>query len=149
MKIILQQNVAKLGKAGDVVDSSDGYFRNFLQPRNLAVVATEGTLKKREEDLAQLRKKAEATHQAAVDLSEKITAIGTVKLSAKAGEGGKLYGKITNKEIAQVLSKELNTEIDKRTIKVADDISFLGHFPATVKLAPEVQAEIMVEVHAE
>lgn len=149
MKIILQQNVAKLGKAGDVVESSDGYFRNFLQPRNLAVVATDGTLKKREEDLAAMRKKADIQHQAFLDLAEKIKEVGTVKLSAKAGEGGKLYGKITNKEIAQVLTKELNTEIDKRTIKTADDISFLGTYPAIIKLAPEVQAEITVEVHAE
>jgi len=149
MKIILQQNVAKLGKAGDVVDTSDGYFRNFLQPRNLAVVASQGTMKKREEDLAQLRKKADDAHQAAVELCEKVKNVGTIKLSAKAGEGGKLYGKITNKEIAQILSKELNMEIDKRAIKAADDISFLGNYPATVKLAPEVQAEITIEVHAE
>ena len=149
MKIILQQNVAKLGKAGDVVESSPGYFRNFLEPRHLAVVATDGTLKKREEDLSQLRAKAEAAHQISVDLCEKIKALGTIKLTAKAGEGGKLYGKITNKEIAQVLEKELNTTIDKRAIKSADDISFLGHYPTTVKLASDVQADINVEVIAE
>ncbi|MBX9770732.1 MAG: 50S ribosomal protein L9 [Candidatus Obscuribacterales bacterium] len=149
MKIILQQNVAKLGKAGDVVESSDGYFRNFLQPRNLAVVASTGTLKKREEDLTALKKKAEVAHQADQDLAEKIKAHGTVKLTAKAGEGGKLYGKITNKEIAQQLAKDLSIEVDKRAVKAADDITFLGSYPATVKLSPEVTADIMVEVVAE
>src|SRR5215831_7532317 len=86
MKVILQQNVQKLGKAGDVVEAAPGFFRNFLQPRKLAVLATDGTLKKREEDLEALKKKAEQAHQAAVELGEKITALGTIRLEAKAGE---------------------------------------------------------------
>src|ERR1700732_4407974 len=105
MKVILQQNVQKLGKAGDIVDTSDGYFRNFLQPRKLAVLATAGTMKKREEDLEVLKKKADAAHQEALAICEKITSLGTIRLLAKVGEGGKLYGKITNKEIAQEIEK--------------------------------------------
>jgi len=149
MKVILQQNVQKLGKIGDVVEISSGYFRNFLQPRKLAVPATEGSLKKREEDLETLRKKAEALHQQTVELSEKINALGSIKLTAKAGDGGKLYGKVTNKEIAQALHKELGTEIDKRLIKSADEISALGSYPVQIKLAGDVQAEITVEVQAQ
>src|SRR5262245_8841152 len=90
MKVILQKDVQKLGKAGDVVETAPGYFRNFLEPRRLAVLATEGTLKKREEDLEALRKKAEKVHQAAVELAEKINAVGELRMFAKCGEGGKL-----------------------------------------------------------
>ncbi len=146
MKVILQQNVDKLGKAGDIVDSSDGYFRNFLQPRKLAVVATSGTLKKREEDLESLKKKAAAAHQVSVELAEKINAVQNIVLTVKAGEGGKLYGKITNKEIAQALEKLVGVEIDKRIVRPVDEIAALGIYRVIVKLTPEVQAEITVEV---
>jgi|SRR5262249_49780281 len=146
MKVILQKNVDKLGKAGDVVESAPGYFRNFLQPRGLAVLATPGTLKKREEDLESLRQKAEKAHQESVELAERITALGVVKVSAKAGEGGKLYGKVTNKEIAQELKKELGVDVDKRLVKPLEEIGALGSYKVHVKLNPEVSAELTVEV---
>lgn len=146
MKVILQQNVQKLGKAGDIVEAAPGFYRNFLQPRKLAVLATEGSLKKREEDLEALRKKAEQAHQAAVELGEKITALGSIKIEAKAGEGGKLYGKVTNKEIAQELKKLLEIDVDKRLIKTVDEISALGSFRVLVKITPEVHSELTVEV---
>ena len=149
MKVILQKNVQALGKAGDVVEAAPGYYRNFLQPRGLAVLATDGAMKKRNEDLEALRKKAEELHQAAVALAERITGIATVRITARAGEGGRLYGKITNKEIADVLSKAAEHEIDKRSIKTAEDINSLGSYKAVVRLAPEVQAEITVEVAAQ
>jgi len=148
MKVILQKNVDKLGKAGDVVDSAPGFFRNFLQPRGLAVLATPGTLKKREEDLESLRQKAEKAHQESVDLAERINALGVVKVSAKAGEGGKLYGKVTNKEIAQELKKELGVDVDKRLVKPLDEIGALGSYRVHVKLAADVSAELTVEVVA-
>ncbi len=146
MKVILQKNVQSLGKAGDVVEAAPGYFRNYLQPRGLAVIAGAGAMKKREEDIEALRKKAEKAHQAAVDLCERIQGLGTLKLSAKAGEGGRLYGKVTNKEIASVLSQSLEMEIDKRVVKPLDDINALGSYRVVVKLAPEVHAELMVDV---
>jgi large subunit ribosomal protein L9 len=149
MKVILQQTVVKLGKAGDIVEASAGYYRNFLQPRKLAVLATGGTLKKREEDLGAIKKKADAIHQAAQDLADKITALGAVKITAKVGEGGKLYGKITNKEIAQLIEKEVGAPIDKRLIKTLEDVSSIGVFKVYVKLAPEVQAELNCEVTIE
>jgi len=145
MKVILQKNVQALGKAGDVVETKPGYYRNFLQPRGLAVLATGGAMKKREEDLEQLRKKAEEQHQAAVALGEKITSLGSIRLSAKAGEGGRLYGKITTKEIAAQLTQEVGQEIDKRAIKT-EDISAIGTYKATIRLAEGVQAEFNVIV---
>lgn len=149
MKVILQKNVQALGKAGDVVESAPGYYRNYLQPRGLAVLASEGAMKKREEDLAAIRKKADELHQKALELAEKINAVGTLKIIAKAGEGGRLYGKVTNKEIAHELSKVLELEIDKRTVKPLEDIGALGHYKVHVKVAPEVQAEFLVEVSPE
>lgn len=148
MKVILQKSVQALGKAGDVVETKPGYFRNFLQPRGYAVLASQGAMKKREEDLEQLRKKAETQHQAAVELGEKVTAQGRVTVPAKAGEGGRLYGKVTTKEIAAALSQQLGSEIDKRSVKV-EDISALGTYRATVRLAEGVQAEFNVDVYQE
>jgi large subunit ribosomal protein L9 len=149
MKVILQQNVQKLGKAGDVVEAAPGYFRNFLQPRGLAVLATQGTLKKREEDLDGLKKKAEQAHQVNVDLAEKIQTLGTIKITAKAGEAGKLYGKVTTKEIAEHLKQQLGSDIDKRSIKADEEIGTLGHHRVVLRLSPEVHAELDVEVVAE
>jgi large subunit ribosomal protein L9 len=149
MKVILQQTVVKLGKAGDIVEASAGYFRNYLQPRKLAVVATGGTLKKREEDLEAIKKKAAIVHQAAQDLADKITALGAVKVTARVGEGGKLYGKITHQAIAQLIEKEVGAPIDKRLIKTDEDVSAIGTFKVYVKLAPEVQAELNCEVSIE
>jgi large subunit ribosomal protein L9 len=147
MKVILQKNVQALGKAGDVVEAAPGYFRNFLQPRGFAVLAGTGALKKREEDLEALRKKAEEQHQVAVALAERIQGIGSVRIEAKAGDAGRLYGKVTNQQIAEMLSKAAEHDIDKRSIKTAEDINALGNYKATVRLAPEVQAEFLVEVH--
>ncbi|MBN8661442.1 MAG: 50S ribosomal protein L9 [Candidatus Melainabacteria bacterium] len=146
MKVILQHSVQKLGQAGDIVEAKPGYFRNFLQPRGLAVVASAGSLKKREEDLEALRRKAEQLHKAAVELSEKISNIGTIKVAARVGEGGKLYGKITHKEIAALIEKEVGAPIDKRLVKTNEDVAALGTFTVHVKLAPEVQGEVNLEV---
>jgi len=146
MKVILQQSVPKLGKAGDIVEASNGYFRNFLQPRSLAVLATPGAMKKREEDVEVLRKKAEKAHQEALDLCKKISDHGLVRIGAKAGEGGKLYGKVTNKEVAFAIQKACGIDVDKRLIKLLDDIGALGTYKAIVKLATDAQAEINVEV---
>ncbi len=93
-----------------------------------------------------MRKKADETHQAAVELAEKISGLGAIKVQAKAGDGGRLYGKVTNKEIALELNKLLGQEIDKRLVKPSEDITSLGTFKVIVKVAAEVQSEIVVEV---
>jgi large subunit ribosomal protein L9 len=148
MKVILQQTVQKLGNAGDIVEASPGFYRNFLQPRKLAVLATEGALKKREEDKDALTRKAEKAHQESEALAQRINALQTIRIMARSGEGGKLFGKITTKEIAAAIAKALGEEVDKRLIKV-DIISALGTYKATIKLAPDVQAAFNVEVIAE
>lgn len=145
MKVILQDNVQKLGKAGEVVDIKRGYYRNFLEPRGLAVLATQGTLKKREEDMAAYQRKADKAHQEAVELAARISALPTLFLQVKAGETGKLYGKVTNKDITSIIEKNLGHEIDKRLVK-SPDINALGSYKAQVKLTPEVQAEVKIDV---
>lgn len=149
MKVILQKNVQKLGKIGDVVESKPGYYRNYLQPRGLAVLATDGALKKREEELEALKAKAEKLHQEAVALGEKITAVGTVKISQRAGDGGKLYGKVTNKDIAEVVGKAVGVDIDKKGVRTLEEITSLGTYKVYVRVATEVQAELNVLVYDE
>jgi large subunit ribosomal protein L9 len=149
MKVILQDSIKKLGKAGDVVEISPGYFRNFLEPRKLAVEATSGSLKKREEDLECMRRKAEEAHEAALAQAEEINALANIQIGAKAGDGGKLYGKVTSKDIAQALSAKLDKAVDKRDIKCALDINTLGVYKVELRLTSEVHAEFNVEVIAQ
>lgn len=149
MKIILQDNVTKLGNAGDIVEAKRGYYRNYLEPRGLAVVATKGTLKKREEDKEALARKAQKAHDAAVALGEKITQLAAIEIQIKAGESGKLYGKVTNKEIAQKLEELIEEPVDKRSIKIKDEVTALGDYKVTVKLTPEVHVECEIKVVVE
>lgn len=146
MKVILQDNVQKLGKAGEIVEIKRGYFRNFLQPRGLAVIATKGTLKKRDEDLEAFRRKIDKAHSEAQQLADKINGLPPIVLHVKAGETGKLYGKVTNKEVTGLVEKNLGQEIDKRLVKILGDINQLGTYKVQVKLTPEVQAEVTLEV---
>lgn len=149
MKVILQKNVQNLGKLGDVVEAKPGYYRNYLQPRGLALLATEGALRKRDQELEALKAKAEREHQEAVERGAKITELGSVKLTARAGEAGRLYGKVTNKDIAEAISKLVEFHIDKRGVRTLEEISALGTYRCYVKLASDVQAELNVEVSAE
>ncbi len=146
MKVILQDNVQKLGKAGEIVEIKRGYFRNFLQPRGLAVIATKGTLKKRDEDLEAFRRKIDKAHSEAQQLADKISSLPPIALNVKAGESGKLYGKVTNKEVTQLIEKNVGVEIDKRLVKILGDINQLGTYKVQIKLTPEVQAEVQLEV---
>ncbi len=149
MKVILQKNVQNLGKLGDVVEAKPGYYRNFLQPRGLAQVATDGSLRKRDQEIEALKAKAEREHQDAVDRGAKITELASVKLTARAGDAGRLYGKVTNKDIAEAIGKAVEFHIDKRGVKTLEEISTLGTYRCYVKLASDVQAELNVEVSAE
>lgn len=145
MKVILLEDVAKVGKKGDVVEAKTGHARNFLIPNKLAVEATKGNLKKLEEQ------KANAKEEAAYQLSQ-AEAIGrelkdkVVTIKSKAGEGGKLFGTLTNKEVAEAISAEFNIELDKRKITLEEKIKTLGTYPAQVKLHPEVKIEIRVKI---
>ncbi|QXM06984.1 50S ribosomal protein L9 [Crassaminicella indica] len=145
MKVILLKDVKGLGKKGDVVNASDGHARNFLIPRGLAKEATSGSIKVlKKQKAAEKRKKDEELAKAKA-LADKISAL-TVKLKGKAGEGGRLFGSITSKDIAEGLMKQHKIKIDKRKIQLDSPIKTLGARFVEVKIYPEVTAKMRVEV---
>ena len=145
MKVILQQDVKGQGKKGELKEVSDGYARNFLFPKKLAVEATAdniNTMKLQEKaKQAQIAKeKAEAKENA-----EKLKEC-TVKISAKAGSNGKLFGAVTSKEIADALAAQFNIEIEKNKIVQPEPIKTYGSFEVKVKLGHEISATLKVMV---
>ena len=147
MQVVLLQDVAKLGKKGDVVNVTEGYARNFLYPRNLASAASEGKLKEiSNQKQAQAAKKKQEEEKAKA-LAEKLKEL-TVVLKAKVGEGGRLFGAMSNKDIADGLKAQHGYEIDKKKIVLKDPIKTLGTYDITIKIHPVAQAQIKVEVVA-
>lgn len=144
MKVIFLKDVKGKGKAGEVKEVADGYARNHLLPNNLAIEATKSNLqalkaKKRSEE-----KKAQQIKQEAEQLKEKLEKM-EVKITAKAGEGGRLFGAVTNKQIADVLKKQ-NIVIDRRKIELDEPIRSLGYTKVPIKIHPEVTATLNVHV---
>lgn len=144
MKVILLQEVKKLGKKGDVVNTSDGYARNYLFPRNLAQEATDANLHvlnaKKEVERRKKTAEIEAAQALAEELKDKV-----VKLDAKVGNGGKLFGAITSKDVSGLIKQQFNVEIDKKKI-VMDTIKIAGTYTIEVKLYPEVSTKMKVMV---
>lgn len=148
MKVILLKDVKGTGKKGEVVNVSDGHARNFLIPRGLAKEATEGNLRQlKNQKAAQKRREEKELAQAKV-LAEKISKL-TIQFKSKAGEGGKLFGSITSKDIATELKKKHKIDIDKRKISLDSPIKELGARFVEVKVYPEVTAKLKIEVTAE
>ena len=144
MKVILKQDVKGQGKKGELVNVSDGYARNFLFPRGLAAEADAqamNELKNREESL---RHHAEMEKKAAQETASKLKG-QTLKLTARAGQGGKLFGSVTTKEVAEELGRQFGVTVDKRTIAM-NDIKAFGSYTAEIKLLQGITAEITVMV---
>ncbi|MBR3166377.1 MAG: 50S ribosomal protein L9 [Lachnospiraceae bacterium] len=148
MQVVLLQDVKTLGKAGDVVKANDGYARNFLIPKKMAVEANAANLAKLKQQKAYEAKVAAEELAAAKALSESISG-KTIQMKVKAGEGGKLFGAITSKELAQEIEKQLGVAVDKKKIVLPDPIKTLGVHPVSVKLHKDVTAAIKVDVAAE
>ncbi|QGU00646.1 LSU ribosomal protein L9p [Candidatus Syntrophocurvum alkaliphilum] len=145
MKVILTQDIKKLGKAGELKEVSDGYARNYLIPKGLAEEATSMKLKEVEEkNLSKSRKKAKEK-AAALETKEKLDG-NSVTIKVKTGGGDKLFGAVTTGEIADILQKEYGVSIDKKKIDIKESIKHLGDYKVKIKLYPEVQAEIQVTV---
>lgn len=145
MKVILLKDVKGQGKKGDVINVSVGYARNYLIKNNLAEEATPGNLRALK---AQQRKSEQAEQEEkeeAIELKEKLSKI-TVELTAKAGSQGRLFGSITNKQIATELQKKYKIKLDRRKIELEQPIRTLGHVSIPVKLHPEVTGTIKVHV---
>ena len=146
MKIILTEDVKKIGKKGEVVNVKQGYFRNYILPNNLGVEANKENLAKLDEHLKQLKKEEDENIKAAMENKEKIEKTEVI-IKVKAGENGKLFGSITNMDIKKALD-EKNIEVDKKKIDKAD-IDSLGDYEVTIKLYQQVSAKLKEKVEAE
>ena len=146
MKIILKENMKKLGAQGDIVVVKDGYANNFLFPRGLALMATPSNIKMMEENNRQGALKREKLKADALTLSEKLKEL-KLTTGTKAGSNNKIFGSITPLQVSQAL-KNAGYEIDRRKIEV-DDIKLLGTYEAIVNLHRDVAVKIGVEVVAE
>jgi len=144
MKVILQQDVANLGQTGDVVKVKDGYGRNFLVPRGLAVIADERNVARLEHQTRMAAAKASKALGGAQELANKISETA-VTIKVKAGEEGQLHGSVTNRDIAEALAAE-GFDLDRRLIHLAEAIKNVGVFQVPVKLHRDVEAEIKVYV---
>lgn len=145
MKIILTQDVKKLGKKGEIIEASDGYARNYILPQKLGVEANGKNLN----DLKLQKQKEEKDAQNLLDeakaLSEKLGA-QAVSVKMKAGEGGKVFGSVSAKEIAEALKKQGSLEIDKKKIQLQEPIRSFGVHEVSVKLHPQVTGTLRVKV---
>ena len=147
MQIILQEDVEKLGTRGQVVEVAEGYARNFLLPRNLALPASAGNLKRLEKIRTVLAKKTATERDQAQKLAEVLNAV-TINLIRKAGETDQLFGSVTSADLAAELAKQ-GHEVDKRKIQLEEPIKLLGEFQVTVKLYTDVTAQFKVVVARE
>lgn len=145
MKVILLEDVKSVGKKGELVNASDGYAKNFLFPKKLAVEATKSNLNDFElKQRAEEKRKKEELEQAqniAKELENK-----TVTVKVKTGENGKLFGSVTNKEVAEEIVKQTGMEIDKKKVSIGDPIKMVGERTAVIKLHPKVSAEITIKI---
>ncbi len=145
MKVILIQDVKKLGKSGEIIDVNDGYARNYIIPQKLGIEANNKNLndlklkKKNEEKIAKQQL------EEAKELAEKIGQ-NTVTVKMKAGEGGKAFGSVSSKEIAEAAKAQCNIEIDKKKIQLAEAIKSFGMYEVDIKLHPQVTATLKLKV---
>ncbi|WP_068505269.1 50S ribosomal protein L9 [Paenibacillus kribbensis] len=147
MKVIFIKDMKGQGKKGQVKEVSDGYAANFLLPRGIARPATEGNMKTLENQSAAEEKRKQEEKEEAQVLGKKLEET-TIQLKAKAGDGGRLFGAITSKQIAEAVAKT-GIKLDKRKIELEEPIRTLGVTQMTVKLHPEVKATLKVQVTEE
>lgn len=144
MDVILNADVKGLGKKGELVKTSDGYARNFLFPRNLAVEANAQAMTELKNREQSKQHKIDVATQQAKEAAEKLEG-KTIKLTAKAGKNGKLFGSVTSKEIAEKIKAQFAIDIDKRKVSV-EDIKNFGTYTAEVKLYTGISAKVFVQV---
>lgn len=148
MKVVLRTDVENLGKKGDLCTVADGYARNYLVPRGLAMQATKGVVAQAEA----MRRNRDARDRREREAAEAVAgklAGQRVTVPARAGEGGKLFGSVTNADVAHALSALAGTEIDRRSVDLAEPIKELGETSVGVRLHEGVTATVTVEVVAE
>ena len=147
MKIVLREDVESLGHKGDLVDVADGYARNFLVPRGLAMKATRGGIAQAEAMRRNRSAREDRDREAAQELAGKLTA-SPIVVTANAGEGGKLFGSITSSDIADAIAQQAGAEVDRRSIQLPEPIKELGELEVPVRLHADVTASVQVTVVA-
>jgi len=144
MKIILREDVEKLGKAGEIVKVKDGFGRNYLIPQKLAVLANVRNMKTLDHDRRTIETRAKKTRKTAEATAVTLSAV-SLSIPAKAGEEGKLFGAITSRDIAEALAKA-GVTVDRKAIQLADPIKQVGDYKVKVRVAADVLPEISVSV---
>lgn len=145
MVVILKRDIKGTGKAGDIVKVSDGYARNMLIPKGWAIEATKGNINTLEKVKAKQAEEEAARKASAQELAKKIEEI-EVCIETKAGEGGRLFGSITSKDVCEALKTQHNIAIDKKKLQMSQPIKALGTFSVKIKLYQDVSAELAVKV---
>lgn len=145
MKVIFNADVRGQGKKGEMKEVSDGYARNFLLPKGLAVEATQDNLNTMKQRDAAKKKQIEREKAAALENSKKLESV-VVKITAKAGDSGRLFGSVTSKEIADALAKQHGIEIEKNKIVQAEPIKSFGSYEVKCKFGYEISGVIRVQV---
>ena len=145
MKIILLQDVKALGKKGELVNVNDGYARNFILPKKLGVEANSRNMNDLKLQKAHEEKRAQEIYEEARALGAQIAA-SSVRVSIKTGEGGKIFGSVSSKEISQAASEQLGLDIDKKKMQLPSPLKSLGTQMVPVKLHPKVTVELKVVV---
>lgn len=148
MKVLLVQDVEHLGRAGELKDVSGGFGRNFLIPKGFAVLATGGQIRQAEERMAAQRKRTEAARKDAQALASRIDG-KTIRFVVRVGEQDRLYGSVTNTDIAEKIAQELGVTVDRRKIELEDSIKRTGTYPVTVALMGGVAPVVNVVVEGE
>jgi large subunit ribosomal protein L9 len=147
VKVVLREDVETLGHKGDLVDVADGYARNFLVPRGLAMKATKGVVAQAESMRRNRAARDERDRAAAQEIATRLDG-RTIPVTARAGEGGKLFGSITSADVAEAIAAAAETEIDRKAITLAEPLKELGPVEVPVRLHAEVTATVTVEVVA-
>ena len=144
MKVILKEDIEKLGSRGELVDVKDGFGRNYLIPQGKALLATQGAIKAYEEEQKRESEKQQLDIEKAQELANQLSNT-SITIPVKAGEDGKLFGTVTNIHVADAL-KEKGFDLDRRKIKINEDVNALGEYSATVDVGPEISANVKLWV---
>ncbi len=144
MQVILKEDVKSLGKMGDIVNVKDGYARNYLIPKGIAVIADTRNIKALEHEKRKIQEAARRARASAEELASRLSSVKIV-IGAKAGEEGKLFGSITAMDIADALKKE-GFDIDKKKISLGEPIKRIGSYSVSIKVHPDVSSQINVDV---
>ncbi len=148
MKVILLDNIKGVGKKDEIINASDGYARNYLLPKKLAVEANAENMSKLNNKKEAANYKKDQEKQNAEELAKKLKGI-MLKIKVKAGENGKIFGGVTSKEISENLKSQYNFVVDKKKIELKDTIKTLGSFNVSIKLFEGITADLRVEVISE